>query len=213
MKIKQATFITSVASKDKFLKVNKPIIAVAGKSNVGKSSLINMLANMKKLAKTSTTPGRTRLINYFDFGEFVLADLPGYGFAKVSKEEKKKWGDLLESFLSTQKVTLLLSLVDIRHEPTADDKMMINYLYHYAVPFALVATKADKLAKTRIKPRVKEIASSLRVGVADLTATSADTGYGKQDLLDIIEKAINLEKEMAKEVIDVDQDTEADINE
>ena len=172
-----------------------------------------MLANMKKLAKTSTTPGRTRLINYFDFGEFILADLPGYGFAKVSKEEKKKWGDLLESFLSTQKVTLLLSLVDIRHEPTADDKMMINYLYHYAVPFALVATKADKLAKTRIKPRVKEIATSLRVGVADLTATSADTGYGKQDLLDIIEKAINLEKEMAKEVIDVDQDTEADTNE
>ena len=195
MKIKQATFITSVASKDKFLKVDKPIIAVAGKSNVGKSSLINMLANQKKLARTSVTPGRTRLINYFDFGDFVLADLPGYGFAKVSKEEKKKWGDLLESFLSTQKVNLLLSLVDIRHEPTADDKMMINYLYHYAVPFALVATKADKLAKTKIKPRVKEIATSLKVGFADLTATSAENGYGKDDLLHIIEKAITLDQE------------------
>ena len=88
MKIKDATFITSVASADKFYKTDKPIIAICGKSNVGKSSLINMLANRRKLAKTSVTPGRTRLINYFDFGEFVLADLPGYGFAKVNKEEK-----------------------------------------------------------------------------------------------------------------------------
>ena len=108
MKIKQATFITSVANQDKFYKTDKPIIAVAGKSNVGKSSIINMLANQKKLAKTSTTPGRTRLINYFDFGEFVIADLPGYGFAKVGKDEKLKWARLLESFLSTQKISLLL---------------------------------------------------------------------------------------------------------
>ncbi len=199
MKIKDAVFITSVASVDKFYQTSKPIIAVAGKSNVGKSSLINMLANKKKLAKTSTTPGRTRLINYFDFGEFVLADLPGYGFAKAPKEEKQKWGRLLETFLGTQNIRLLLSLVDIRHEPTSDDKMMINYLYHYAVPFALVATKADKLAKTRIKPRINEIASSLRVGFADVTATSADTGYGKNELLDIIEKAINLEQEEIEE--------------
>ena len=199
MKIKDAVFITSVASVDKFYQTSKPIIAVAGKSNVGKSSLINMLANKKKLAKTSTTPGRTRLINYFDFGEFVLADLPGYGFAKAPKEEKQKWGRLLETFLGTQNIRLLLSLVDIRHEPTSDDKMMINYLYHYAVPFALVATKADKLAKTRIKPRINDIASSLRVGFADVTATSADTGYGKNELLEIIEKAINLDQEELEE--------------
>lgn len=195
MKIKQAEFITSVASANNFLKVNKPIIAVAGKSNVGKSSLINMLANQKKLAKTSVTPGRTRLINYFDFGAFMLVDLPGYGFAKVSKEEKQKWGNLMESFLSSQKIDLLLSLVDIRHDPTQDDKMMVNYLYHYAVPFALVATKADKLAKTKIKPRIKEIASSLKVGFADITATSADTGVGKDELFKIIEQAISVQSE------------------
>lgn len=195
MKIKDAVFITSVASADKFLKTDKPIIAVAGKSNVGKSSLINMLANKKKLAKTSTTPGRTRLINYFDFGDFILADLPGYGFAKVSKEEKQKWGQLLESFLSTQDIKLLLSLVDIRHDPTNDDIMMINYLYHYAVPFSLVATKADKLPKTKIKPRVKDIATQLRVGIADITPTSAEKGMGKQELLDIIEKTINFDAE------------------
>lgn len=203
MKIKDAVFVTSVASADKFYKTDKPIIAVAGKSNVGKSSLINMLANRKKLAKTSVTPGRTRLINYFDFGEFMLADLPGYGFAKVSKEEKKKWGALLETFLSTQNITLLLSLVDIRHDPTADDKIMVNYLYHYAVPFALVATKADKLGKTKIKPRLKEIAADLRVGVADVTATSAETGFGKEEVLKIIEQAI-----LAAKNADSEEDSE-----
>ena len=192
MKIKEATFITSVANADKFYKTDKPIIAVVGKSNVGKSSLINMLANRKKLAKTSVTPGRTRLINYFDFGEFVLADLPGYGFAKVSKEEKKKWGVLLENFLSTQKISLLLSLVDIRHDPTSDDKMMINYLYHYAIPFTLVATKADKLPKTRVKPRLKEISTDLKVGISDITASSAETGLGKEQILLAIEQAISV---------------------
>ncbi len=190
IKIKDATFITSVASKDKFYKTDKPIIAVAGKSNVGKSSLINMLANKKKLAKTSVTPGRTRLINYFDFGDFVLADLPGYGFAKVSKEEKQKWAVLLETFLATEKITLLLSLVDARHDPTNDDKMMINYLYHYAVPFNLIATKTDKLAKTRVKPRLKEIATELRVGVGDIIGSSAQTGAGKQEIFSAIEQAI-----------------------
>ncbi len=199
MKIKEATFITSVASKDKFLKVDKPLIAICGKSNVGKSSLINMLANRKKLAKTSVTPGRTRLINYFDFGEFVLADLPGYGFAKVSKEEKKKWGQLLESFLATQKIKLVLSLVDIRHEPTGDDKMMVDYLYHYALPFNLVATKADKLPKTKVKPRLKEIATSLCVGIADLTASSAETGFGKEEILSKIEQALSVQEEIIEE--------------
>ena len=192
MVIKEATFVTSVASADKFLKVDKPLIAICGKSNVGKSSLINMLANRKKLAKTSVTPGRTRLINYFDFGEFVLADLPGYGFAKVSKEEKKKWGALMEEFLAKEKITLLLSLVDIRHDPTEDDKMMVNYLYHYAVPFVLIATKADKLGKTKVKPRVKEIATDLKVGIGDITASSSQTGFGKDDILRLIEQAISV---------------------
>lgn len=195
MKINNATFITSVANADKFYKTDKPIIAIAGKSNVGKSSLINMLANQKKLAKTSVTPGRTRLINYFDFGEFVLADLPGYGYAKVSKSEKEKWGKLLDEFLKTQDLKLLISLVDIRHDPTSDDKMMINYLYHYQIPFVIVATKADKLGKTKIKPRLKEISADLRVGIGDLTATSSETGYGKQEVLSLIQQAISVKEE------------------
>ncbi|MBQ0099763.1 MAG: YihA family ribosome biogenesis GTP-binding protein, partial [Firmicutes bacterium] len=174
----QPTFITSVADESKFYKTDKPIVAIAGKSNVGKSSLINMLSGNNKLAKTSTTPGRTRLINYFDFNDFVLADLPGYGFAKVSKEEKEKWGKLLESFLLNEKISLLVLLVDIRHDPTGDDKMMVDYLYHYNIPFIIVATKADKIAKTKIKNSLQNIATHLCVGINDITATSSELGLG-----------------------------------
>lgn len=195
MKIVNPQFITSVASADKFYKTDKPLIAVVGKSNVGKSTLINTLANRKKLAKTSNTPGRTRLINYFDFGDFILADLPGYGFSKVSKGEKMKWATLMESFLSSQKIALLLSLVDIRHDPTADDVDMINYLYHYAIPFTLVATKADKTPKTRIKPRLKDISAFLRVGIDDIIAADF-CGRGKEEILTAIEKAVNLDSEI-----------------
>ena len=190
MKITTAKFITSVADSSKFYKTDKPVIAVAGKSNVGKSSVINMLANNRKLARTSVTPGRTRLINYFDFGGFVLADLPGYGYAKVSKAEKDKWARLLEDFMSESEISLLISLVDIRHEPTEDDKSLIEYLYHYRIPFVIVATKADKLSKTRIKPQLQSIATALKVGIDDVTASSAINGTGREDILKIIEKII-----------------------
>ena len=192
MVIKDAKFITSVASSDKFYYDGRPIVAASGRSNVGKSSLINMLAGNGKLAKTSDTPGRTRLINYFDFGAFVLADLPGYGFAKVSKDEKDKWARLLEEFFATQKITLLLSLVDIRHEPTADDKQMINYLYHYAIPFTVVATKADKLAKTKLKPQIISLAAALKLGADNVIASSTENGMGKGEILSAIERALSV---------------------
>ena len=192
MKIGGATFIKSVAESREFYVSDKPLVAVVGKSNVGKSSLINMLANNRKLARTSDTPGRTRLINYFSFGEFVLADLPGYGFAKVSKEEKAKWASLMENFLRTQDIKLLILLTDIRHDPTADDLMMIKYLYHYAIPFIPVATKADKLPKTRIKPNLYAIARQLGVGAGNMLAASAADGTGKEDILAAVEKAISL---------------------
>ena len=192
MVIKDAKFITSVAESDKFYFDGRPIVAVSGRSNVGKSSLINMLAGNAKLAKTSSAPGRTRLINYFDFGAFILADLPGYGFAKVSKDEKDKWARLLEEFFATQKITLLLSLVDIRIEPTSDDKQMINYLYHYAIPFTVVATKSDKLPKTKIKPQISEIARALCLGVDNIIASSAENKAGKNEIFSAIEKAISV---------------------
>lgn len=192
MKNKQPSFITSVADINNLYKTDKPIIAIVGKSNVGKSSVINMLANNSKLARTSVTPGRTRLINYFDFNSFVLADLPGYGYAKVSKEEKEKWATLLETFIRTEKLSLIIALVDIRHDPTEDDLMMINFLYHYRLPFVIVATKADKLSKSQIKPNLSKIASVLRVGIGDVTASSAQTGLGKTEIFALIDKAINI---------------------
>ena len=192
MIIKNAEFITSVANEKDFLSFNKPVIAVAGKSNVGKSSFINMLANKNKLAKTSNTPGRTRLINYFDFNEFVLADLPGYGFAKVSKSEKEKWAHLMERYFEKSKIAHVLLLLDIRHKPTNEDLQMINYLYHYALPFTLVATKADKLGKSKIKPELKTLANYLKVVEHNVVGVSSVNRYGKEAILDRIEGIINL---------------------
>lgn len=208
MIIKNATFITSVADKKNFIKSNKPIIAICGKSNVGKSSLINALANRKNLARTSVTPGRTRLVNYFDFGEFILADLPGYGFAKVSDKEKQKWATLMEDFFKYSNITHVLSLVDIRHDPTRDDENMINYLHTYAIPFTIIATKADKLGKTRIKGRVDDIGRYLTVGGNSILAVSSETGYGKDKILDKIERVLEIYNDEFFNLVDDDNEEE-----
>lgn len=184
----KGTFITSVANKDGFIETDKKIIAIAGKSNVGKSSLINFIAGQKKLARTSVTPGRTRLVNYFDFGDFILADLPGYGFANVSKAEKQKWADLMEDFFNLTEIDHVFSLVDIRHSPTTDDKNMINFLYAKTIPFTVVATKADKLGKTRIKPQVTALANELKMTANDVIATSSESGYGGDALIEKIKE-------------------------
>ena len=202
--IKNATFITSAARAEQFIVPDKPMIAVCGKSNVGKSSFINMLANRKKLAKTSSEPGRTRLVNYFDFGEFILADLPGYGFARVSKGEKEKWAKTLDSFFKKKEyVSHVFMLLDCRHDPTADDMQMIEFLHYHTIPFTAVLTKADKLSKMKIKEHIKAIASDIYLGEGNLLATSAETGYGKENVLDkiawIIDNAANAEEEIEEE--------------
>ena len=190
-RIKNATFITSAASPNQFIRSEKPIIAVVGKSNVGKSSLINMLANQKKLAKTSDTPGRTRLVNYFDFGEFILADLPGYGFAKVSKAEKEKWGKVMEQFFADrQNAQYVFSLLDIRHPPTADDITMANFLHSNAISFSFIATKADKLSRMQIKNNTKDLARRFAVTENEIIATSAESRYGKEEVLNKLDKII-----------------------
>ncbi len=191
--IPNASFITSAASKEQFILTDKPIIAVSGKSNVGKSSFINMLTNRKKLAKVSKEPGRTRLVNYFDCGTFVLADLPGYGFARVSKEEKLKWARLLDDFFSDKDmVSRVFALCDIRHNPTADDMQMIEFLYYHAIPFTVIATKADKLSKAQQKKSLINIASVYKCGADDIIATSAETRQGLDKVLEEIEKVLNL---------------------
>ena len=196
--IKNATFITSAARADQFITPDKPMIAVCGKSNVGKSSFINMLANRKKLAKTSSEPGRTRLVNYFDFGKFILADLPGYGFARVSKTEKEKWAKTLDLFFKDkEKIAHVFMLADSRHDPTADDVQMIEFLNFNVIPFTVVLTKADKLSKMKVKEHVRAIAADLYLGENNLIATSSETGFGKDKILLKIRQIIDLQTALA----------------
>ena len=193
IKITSAEFITSAATKSQFVKSEKPIIAVCGKSNVGKSSFINMLANRKKLAKVSKEPGRTRLVNYFDFGEFILADLPGYGFARVSKTEKLKWARLLDDFFADKgAIAHVFTLADIRHDPTADDRQMVEYLAYYALPFTVVATKADKLSRAAQQRSVKNIAAIYKCGEGNIICTSSETRQGLDEVLEKIEQVLSV---------------------
>ncbi len=201
--VKNATFITSAAKKEQFITPDKPMIAVCGKSNVGKSSFINMLANKKKLAKTSSEPGRTRLVNYFDFGEFILADLPGYGFARVSKGEKEKWAKTLDSFFKDkEKISHVFMLVDSRHDPTEDDVQMMQFLHFHTIPFTVVLTKSDKLSRMKLKEHIKAIAADLYLTPANMLATSSETGYGKVEVLTKIYEVITLENTPMAEIPD-----------
>ena len=187
-----AKFITSAASKAQFITADKPVIAVCGKSNVGKSSFINMLANQKKLARVSGEPGRTRLINYFDFGDFVLADLPGYGYAKVSKAEQQKWAKLLDDFFAAEGgVVHVFALCDIRHKPTDNDKTMVNFLYTRLIPFTVVATKADKLSRAQRNNSLITLAAEYTCGRDAIIATSAKTALGLDRIVEEINKVLN----------------------
>ena len=166
-----------------------------------------MMANQKKLAKTSSEPGRTRLVNYFDFGEFILADLPGYGFARVSKTEKEKWAKTLDAFFKDKdKIAHVFMLVDSRHDPTADDVQMIKFLHFHIIPFSVVLTKADKLSKMKIKEHIRAIAADLYLGQENLLATSAETGYGKTDVLNKIADVME-RMTLAQETDDTNDET------
>lgn len=188
--IKQAEFVTSVGLGGGYPAERPMEIAIVGKSNVGKSSLINALCNNHKLAKTSSKPGKTRLINYFLLNrEFYLVDLPGYGFAKASKQEQQSWGDLMESYLGSGRAKHLIFLIDIRHEPTREDLMMFRFLLYYGIPYTLVATKADKITKSQC--RIKANANAKLLGAPPYAIPySSETGYGKQELLDRIQNIV-----------------------
>lgn len=196
MIIKKSSYVKGAAKYEQCIASDLVQIAVAGKSNVGKSSFINYLTGDAKLARTSKLPGRTRLINYFlinenETDEFFLVDLPGYGFAKVSDAEKLKWADLLEKYLAReQQLKHVFFLVDIRHDPTRDDVTMYNYLFKNNVPYTIVATKADKISKTQIKNRLRSIASFLKVAEGNLIAVSSTNKTGKEAVLDRIDKVL-----------------------
>ncbi len=161
-----------------------PEIAFAGRSNVGKSSLINRLLHRKKMARVSNTPGRTREINFFRVNDaFVLVDLPGYGYARISKEQRAEWRPLIESYLrSSPTLRGIVQLLDIRHEPTGDDLRMLDYLGELGVPTIVVTTKTDKLAAARAATRVAEIAKATRLDLEQVIPFSAVTGAGRNEL-------------------------------
>lgn len=169
-----------------------PEVVFSGKSNVGKSSLINKLVQRKALARVSATPGKTATINFFKLKEFRLVDFPGYGYAKVSKGEKRRWADLVEGYFAQERnLKLIVQILDIRHAPTNDDTNMLEYLYHFNLPFVVVLTKLDKLKKSQIQPQLdkfKELLSAYE-GV-DIIPFSSQTGEGKEDVQKIIEEYV-----------------------
>lgn len=193
MKILTSKFITSVANGNNIIQDNNSIIAFVGRSNVGKSSLLNFLTNNKNLARTSSTPGRTRLINYFLINNGVyFADLPGYGFAKGNKQESSKWDDLMDPFFTNSKnLKLVCVLVDCRIDPTELDKNMITYLSYYAIPYIVIATKCDKLPKTKIKPTLTKLANGFGLPLANIYMSSSNNKQGREALLDKFDQFID----------------------
>lgn len=192
LQIKRAEFMTSVGLRGDYPEGGVPEIAVVGKSNVGKSSFINAVCNNKKLARTSQQPGKTRLVNYFSIngGEFYLVDLPGYGFAKAPKEEQEKWGELMETYLRSGRVNHLLLLVDSRHAPSAGDRQMMVWMQYYNIPYTIIATKVDKLPKSRRPQYVAAVAKSVGA-VSPAIGFSADERIGLDEVLERMDQIVH----------------------
>lgn len=193
IKVKKAEFKGAFVDLNKLPEGENPEIALVGRSNVGKSSLINKLVNRKNLAKSSSTPGKTRTINFYMVNEsWYLVDLPGYGFAKVSKTEKLKWNKMIENYLSERKqLRGVIQLVDIRHVPTENDILMKEWLMHYQIPLLLIATKADKISRGARQKHLNQIRKAMGLNSGDLLLPfSAETGEGVEEVLAAIEEIL-----------------------
>ena len=187
--VQKAEFILSAASPKDFRRDALPQVAFAGRSNVGKSSVINRLLNRKNFARVGAAPGKTTLINYFKIDNaFYLVDLPGYGYARVSKGERDRWGRLMEGyFADPELMTLGVMIVDARHKPTADDCTMAQWYRGAGCPFLVVANKLDKLKKSQVEPALQLVRETLELTEADiLFPFSAEKGMGKEDLIRLL---------------------------
>jgi len=184
-----AKFIKSATCKDQYPVSTLPKIAFLGRSNVGKSSLINVLVGQKGLARTSSSPGRTRIINFFEIDEtYVFVDLPGYGFARVSRQVRAQWGPMIEEFLrEDENLKLAVVIVDARRQPTSLDQMMVEWLRRYQLPFQLVASKTDKLSGNRRPSAVSELSRHFEVD--SIISFSALRGDGRKELWSRIQQA------------------------
>ena len=175
-----------------------PEVAFAGKSNVGKSSLINGLMNRKSLARTSSQPGKTQTINFYNINKFMyLVDLPGYGYAKVSENEKKKWGKMIENYLHTSKqLKAVFLLIDIRHEPSANDKMMYEWIVSNGFAPIIIATKLDKIKRSQIQKSVKMVKEGLNVKPGTkIIPYSALTKQGRDEIWELMDELVGYETE------------------
>jgi len=192
MNTQKVQFIRSAASKKDFIRDGRPGIVFAGRSNVGKSSVINCLLQRKNFARVGSTPGKTVQVNYFLVDGAYFVDLPGYGYARVSGEERRRWGVLMEDFFSEpERIALGVLIVDLRHAPTADDITMAEYFRASGRPFVVVANKLDKLKKSEIEPNLARVRQVLSLAEEDIVVPmSSVKGTGRGELLSVLEKSI-----------------------
>lgn len=190
--LQKAEFILSAASPKDFIRDELPQVAFAGRSNVGKSSVINRLLNRKNLARVGAAPGKTTHINYFNIDRaFYLVDLPGYGYAKVSNADRQRWDDLINSYFGARRNhTLLVQLIDCRHDIGADDVQMLRYLHYHKIPYVVALTKADKLKKSQLEETRQAFEKAcLAFGCRAVILTSAENGYGIAELQAVLNEA------------------------
>ncbi|KMK74634.1 ribosome biogenesis GTP-binding protein YihA/YsxC [Alkalihalobacillus pseudalcaliphilus] len=184
MKVTQVELATVAVKPEQYPTTLLPEVALAGRSNVGKSSFINKMINRKALARTSGRPGKTQTLNFYMVNELLyFVDVPGYGFAKVSKKEREAWGKMIETYLqSREPLKAVIQLIDLRHKPSEDDKLMYNWLKHFGIPVIIVATKSDKIPKGKWQKHQKVIEKELEKDPSDpVVLFSSETGQGKEE--------------------------------
>lgn len=177
--------LISAVKPDQYPDTGLPEVALAGRSNVGKSSFINTMIARKSMARISSKPGKTQTLNFFNIDEkLVFVDVPGYGYAKVSKSERERWGKMIETYLTTRdSLAVVIQLVDIRHEPSQDDVLMYDFLKHYDIPVIIIATKEDKIPKGKVQKHLKIIRQTLEMETTDTLISYSSLSKDKNPII------------------------------
>jgi|SRR5699024_2899472 len=197
MKVTKTEFIISAVKPVQYPDTPFPEFALAGRSNVGKSSFINKMLNRKALARISSKPGKTQLLNFFNINDLLyFVDVPGYGYAKVSKTERAAWGKMIETYITTrEQLQAVILLVDLRHAPSKDDILMYDFLKHHHIPAIIVATKADKIKRSQLQKHIKVVREALQINRGDdFIVFSSETGQGKEEAWAAIESFLEIEE-------------------